>query len=167
MADLCILCSLSGPGIREGSRILILLGALSWAAWTDLRGRRISNHLILSMLCTGGMLLVLESSMDKDWTRLSEAMTGFLLGGGLCFCCYLLFRKGIGAGDVKLFAVTGFYLGRTEILPMLALSVFLAAGACAFMLILGKADRHTRVPYAPFIFLAVFIGMLEKMEWNF
>lgn len=153
---------LSDPDIREICRSLILLGGLCLAAYMDLRDRRISNRWTVSMCCAGSLLLVPEIGRSGNWTGISEAAAGFLLGGGLSLGCYLLFRGGIGAGDVKLFAVTGLCVGGTEILSVMALSVFLAAGGCVMLLVSGRAGRDTRVPYAPFVFLAVLIRWSGK-----
>lgn len=131
-------------------------------AWTDVRSRRISNRLLLYLLCAGAALLLLESGMDHEWMRIREAAAGMMLGGGLSFCCYLISRGGIGAGDVKLFAVTGFYMGRTGVLWTAWISALLAAGGCAVLLVLRKADRNMGIPYAPFVFLAVMAVLIGK-----
>lgn len=163
MTDFCSLCSLPGSAIWEMCRILLLLAGLSRAAYADLRGRMISNRLLMSMLLAEASLLVLESGLDQEWSRLWEALAGLFLGGGLCFGCYLLFRGGVGAGDVKLLAVTGCCLGVTEVLQVIVHSVFLAAGACAVMLLLKKADRETGLPYAPFVFVSVLAVLFGRI----
>lgn len=167
MADFCRISGLSGHAIWETCRCLLLSGGLAVAAWTDLRKQRISNRLLLMLLCSGALCLLLESGMDREWTRILESIGGLLTGGGVCLCCYVLSRGGIGAGDVKLFAVVGFYLGRVRVLQMGMVSVFLAAGACIAMLVSGKADRTTRLPYVPFIFLAAIMVLSGRTGWMF
>lgn len=160
--DFCRIYGLSVHDIWGGVRSLLLLGGLLRMAWTDVRSRRISNRLLLYLLCAGAALLLLESGMDHEWMRIREAAAGMMLGGGLSFCCYLISRGGIGAGDVKLFAVTGFYMGRTGVLWTAWISVLLAAGGCAVLLVLRKADRNMGIPYVPFVFLAVMAVLIGK-----
>lgn len=160
--DFCRIYGLSVHDIWGGARSLLLLGGLLHMAWTDVRSRRISNRLLLYLLCAGAALLLLESGMDHEWMRIREAAAGMMLGGGLSFCCYLISRGGIGAGDVKLFAVTGFYMGRTGVLWTAWISVLLAAGGCAVLLVLRKADRNMGIPYVPFVFLAVMAVLIGK-----
>lgn len=165
--DFCRTDGLSVHDIWEAGRSLFLLGTLFYMSWTDVRNRKISNRLLLLLLCAGGASLVLESCIDREWIRVQEAAAGMILGGGLCFLCYLLSRGGIGAGDVKLFAVTGFYMGRTDVLWMAWVSVLLAAGSCILLLFLKKADRHMRLPYAPFVFLAVIAVFIRRTGTGF
>lgn len=154
--------SLSVHDIWGGARSLLLLGGLLCMTWTDIRSRKISNRLLLYLLCAGVMLLTLESCTGREWINILEAASGMILGGGLSFCCYLISKRGIGAGDVKLFAVTGFYMGRTGILWTAWISVLLAAGSCIVLMVLKKADRNMRLPYAPFVFLAVIVVLSSE-----
>lgn len=153
--DLCETFGMSVYGIWEAGRALLLLGGLLYAAWTDVRSGRIYNRLLLLLLCAGGISLLLESCMDGEWSRVQEAAMGMVLGGALCFCCYLLSRGGIGAGDVKLFAVVGFYMGRTGALWTAWISALMAAGVCILLMALRKVNRHMHIPCAPFVLLAV------------
>ena len=167
MTDFYRISDLSGHGIWETCRCLLLSGGLAVAAWTDLRKQRISNRLLMMLLCYGALCMILESTMNREWTGILESIGGLLTGGGVCLCCHVLSGGGIGAGDVKLFAVVGFYLGRTEVLQMAVISVFLAAGACIALLVSGKADRTTSLPYAPFVFLAVVVVLSGRTGWMF
>lgn len=83
-----------------------LLGLLGAAAGTDLHARRIPNVLVLTGLAVAfavqwGLHGVGEGS--QRW------ILGLLTGGGLFFPLYLL--RGMGAGDVKLMAAVGAFVG--------------------------------------------------------
>ena len=72
------------------------------------------------------------------------------------FCCHLLTRGAVGAGDVKLLAVVGYYLGSRTIIAVIFWAVTLAAVYCVSRLVLKKTEANQAIPFAPF----VFAGML-------
>lgn len=86
---------------------LPLLALLVLAAREDARTRRIPNRLILLGLCSA---IVVRYFLEGSPGLLSVA-TGALIAGGLLFPGWLL--GWTGAGDVKLMAVSGAWLGAT------------------------------------------------------
>lgn len=125
-------------------RNLLLLGYLSYFAWSDQKTRRIQNRALLSMALLGSAAVLAEGNRAALWT---DCFHGFLLGGMLAFFCYLLAGGGLGAGDVKLVAVMGAYLGR-RILETMFVS-FLLAAVCGGFLCVRFGRR--RLPLAPFL----------------
>lgn len=112
--------------------IVALVGAV-----LDLRFRKIPNWLTLSAALLG---LLLNFSFS-GFQGLVSATLGLIAGFFLLFFVYLL--GGMGAGDVKLMAAIGAFLG-----PWLVFVTFiwmaLAGGVLAFCLILWrKAFRQT------------------------
>jgi prepilin peptidase CpaA len=86
--------------------VLSLLGAmLTIAVYTDVSRHRIPNKLTLVGLCSG---LLLQAVM----AGFPGLLTGFLGGlvGLSCFAPFYVLR-GMGAGDVKLLAAVGTFLG--------------------------------------------------------
>ena len=84
---------------------LSLICLLSVASWFDLRSRRIPTQLIVLGILVG----VLQNALVETPGRFSFGFYGFLLGFGLMFVPYVF--GWLGAGDVKLFAVVGLFLG--------------------------------------------------------
>ncbi len=131
---------------------IILLAGLAAAAWTDGRSRRIPNSLLLVLFFTRILLLICGIG------SLIASFAGMAAGGGLLFFLYLFFHSGIGAGDVKLFAVIGFYLGAEAALMVLFLAM---TGALVWGLIArhrGGRKQEKGVPIAPFALLACVIS---------
>jgi len=81
--------------------LAILLILLSASVYSDVKGRRIPNKLILLGLIPGMVLHV----SSRGISGLGEAFTGMCVGLGVFFGPYLL--GWIGAGDVKLMATVG------------------------------------------------------------
>ena len=118
------------------------LGALLVSAsWTDARERRIPNKLVLAGLLTG---FALNTAMPQGSGLFSahpggigflNAMLGAAVGLGALLPLYLL--RTMGAGDVKLMAMIGAFLGPVSILGAV-LMTFLAGGILAIAAALWK-----------------------------
>lgn len=102
---------------------------------------------------------------------------GFHVGeGGLAECSYLtasmavclagmlllsfFSRRGIGFGDVKLFALLGFWIGLKETYFILFYSILLAAIVGVLLMGMKRWNRKTRIPFAPFILVGYYIVFL-------
>lgn len=118
---------------------LLLLGRI---AAEDLKHRRIPNHLVICMFLWG----IYNRGMTGEW---SSAVKGALLAGGSMLIFYMAFRRGIGAGDVKLLTVVGFYMGGEKIWELLFV-IFLIAMVWGMLCRKGKG-----VPLAVCIFAGV------------
>lgn len=67
---------------------------------------------------------------------------------------------GVGEGDIKLFAVCGLLLGWQRILLAFVLSAVLAAVFSVILVMRGKADRKSEIPFGPFIAAACILSVL-------
>lgn len=110
-----------------------LFGALLLAACvTDLRARRIPNVLVLALGASGLLFSLVEHPIVPGAARAAGGMaTGLAI-----WLPFWLLRK-IGAGDVKLFAAAGAWLG-----PGGAVTAALAAALCGGLLTVGWLLRE-------------------------
>lgn len=136
------------------------LAVLGVATFTDLRSRRIPNWLVLPFLVIGLAI----SAWLHGWHGLGQSLEGAALG--LLLYGVLFFMGGMGAGDVKLAAAIGAWIGPLQLLYAL----FLTAMAGGLMvlgwaiykgffkdMITGAGDHLKRkMPYAP----AIAVGTL-------
>ena len=127
----------------HASTALTLLLALCLAVVTDLRSRRIPNKLVLAGILFAvavhgtAMLANLESlAGDHAWSPLTGGLTGFAA------LLPLYFVRACGAGDVKLMAMVGAFVGAKTVL-LAALYTLLAGGllSLVFMLFRGVAAQ--------------------------
>jgi prepilin peptidase CpaA len=152
----------------------VTLGAVALAAWMDLRGFRIPNSLTLPLLATG----LVYNALVGGGGPLLGSLLGVLFGGGILFPIYCL--GGMGAGDVKLLAGVGAWLGVPGIVH-----VFIGAGLAGGVYALGllalggrpgvnapqeietvvrRPDRRRRlVPFAAMIL----IGVVVAVAWSY
>ena len=107
--------------------LLFLLGAVI----TDLRARLIPNALVLAGALTG----VLLAGLHPEGIGFLRALGGLALGLAIFLPMYLL--RAMGAGDVKLMAMTGAFLGYAAIVEA-ALWVLLTGGVLALVFALRR-----------------------------
>jgi prepilin peptidase CpaA len=126
--------------------LALLAGLLGAALWHDLRTRRIPNRLVLwgtvggvllnSMLPAGAGLF----QQPFGGLGLLQSLAGAAAGLALLLPMYLL--RALGAGDVKLMAMCGAFLGPDAVLEA-ALLTFLCGGVLA--LAAALAGRRLRL----------------------
>lgn len=104
----------------KASALLGLAVLLTAAVWTDLRCHRIPNVISLGGITLG---LVFQTWLS-GWSGLATGLGGMTVGLLMLLPFYVL--KGMGAGDVKLMATVGTFLGPTNVL--LAVGLTLAVG---------------------------------------
>ncbi|SEO93667.1 leader peptidase (prepilin peptidase) / N-methyltransferase [Amphibacillus marinus] len=84
-----------------------------------------------------------------------SAPLGSIVGFGLIFIIIVVSKGGMGAGDLKYFAVLGYAFGYQAILLILMLASVYGATITGVLLIARKVDRKSKVPFGPYISLAV------------
>lgn len=119
------------------SVLSVLAVLLASAAWSDFRRHRIPNSIVFSGVLLGILLNSLLAPGLGFASRYSPGAGGlaFALGGlGLGLACLLPFYllRAMGAGDVKLMAMVGAFLGPVDVLGAV-LFTFLAGGAMALV----------------------------------
>ncbi|MGH8054134.1 MAG: A24 family peptidase [Stenotrophomonas sp.] len=110
-------------------------------AISDLTARRVSNRVLLAVLC-----VVLVAQLFGNGAAPSVA--DCLLGGVIGLAVLLPFHVigWMGAGDVKLFSTIGFLLGAKALLPIWVCAS-LAAGGHAFLVVAWPlAVRYLPIP---------------------
>lgn len=109
---------------------VILICLVAQAAVTDLAMRKIPNVLILSGLL---LAMILHLLGGQHWAPLSQWLAGTLAGFFLFLPLYLL--RAMAAGDVKLMAMVGAFVG-----PLAALQIgvlaYLIGGVMAVLMLL-------------------------------
>lgn len=140
----------------EAAFYLFFLCLLLTVSLVDLEFHRIPNVFLMTGL-VGGIILRVLNPASRNLEAWSDAGLGMLAGGGIMLVIYILGRGGMGAGDLKLMIVVGFFLGlQGTVLSLLA--GFIMGGIFGLiMLILRKMSRKEMVPFGPFLSLGAAI----------
>ncbi len=126
-------------------QIIALSLLLGTACITDIRYQKIPNLLVLTFFAAGIIYRVTCGGLIGLWGALIASACGFIP----LLIIYLF--KGIGAGDVKLFAAIGIWSSTVYVLQLMLIS-FLAAGIIGLVILISKS-----------IYLRRFILMLHTL----
>jgi prepilin peptidase CpaA len=186
---LLVIDLLSGILALAATRITVLLTLLAVATWHDVKSRRVPNILVVIGIVLGLALQTIFALRTN--TSISDALISSSAGclAGFVFLLPLYLLRAMGAGDVKLMAMVGSFLGPAAtlgatLLTMVAgglLSLVLAACtrqlgkvlANAWWMICGAAmgvvqsdkqdlapSSKAQVPYAVAIYLGTVLQLL-------
>lgn len=108
-------------------------------------------------------------SLALGWRSWESMLLGILIGGGFFLLQFILSKgRWIGGGDIRL----GFFMGVVLGFPLITIALFLAyiGGAIisVFLLLLGKKDRKSHIPFGVFLSTATFIIMFwgeDILQW--
>lgn len=128
------------------------------ASLEDIKTHKISNRLILYGLAAGFILMFSHFTVTVAF----DSIMGFLAGGGILLAVTCISRGGIGMGDVKLMACSGFYLGLYKTLECIAYSIIFCGIFGVVLLFIKGFDRKATVPFAPFIFIGVLTIFIQS-----
>ena len=119
---------------------LALIVVLLLASVFDLRRRRIPNRLLAAGLIAA---VVLHLSSGAPSALLTTFLAGFALGMLMFLPLYLL--GGMAAGDVKLMATVGAFLGPSMVFQA-SLATYICGGVLALVIVLFK--RRARAAFS-------------------
>lgn len=151
------------PGVASLSPERWLLGCLLvlfllTAASLDLSHRLIPNGLNLTAATVFATVRLLTG--QEIWFPLGAAC----FGGGALLAVALLSRGGMGGGDIKMAAAAGLAMGWPEVAAGLGLAILSGGLWSFFLLITGKVDRKTPLPFAPHLAVGFYAGYLWGEE---
>lgn len=139
--------------------------ALGWMlialSWIDVRHLLLPDAITLPTI-VAGLLVTWQLDPDQITDHALGATAGYLVFRGIALAYRVLRgREGLGAGDAKLLAAAGAWVGWAA-LPMvvLAAAVLGIAGAIAGMLRGARLHGGTALPFGPHLALALWIVRL-------
>lgn len=141
----------------------VLSAGLLMLSAVDFRLRRLPTPVVYWTGGLGALLLVVASAGSGDWRALVTAGIGGAACFVLFFAIFLAVPKGIGFGDVRLVAVCGLMLGwlGLKVVPLgLLLGFLLATIPAVALVVVGKANRKSQIPFGPYLAAGAILGSL-------
>jgi leader peptidase (prepilin peptidase) / N-methyltransferase len=154
---------------------LTLLYLLIAVTLIDLEHRIVPNTLVAVGLIIGFLfylptVLLFFTDLPNQLIinrSLIDALGGLALGGGLMLLIILVSRGGMGAGDMKLMAMIGLYVGLRGVAVVMLAAFIFGALVGIFMMIIGRATRKDALPFAPYLALATLVDVFwGKILWS-
>lgn len=138
---------------------LAMINILVIASLIDFDHLYIPNELIvIGMICSiilNGLFSVMPFKVMAQ---------GFLVGGLLMYVVYFFGKGGMGAGDVKLSAMFGMYLGPKFTVIALFFGFLSGSIIGVLLILLRKKGRKDVIPFAPFLTFGCIVSSLWGLE---
>jgi leader peptidase (prepilin peptidase)/N-methyltransferase len=131
----------------------------------DIAAYRLPNRIVLPSYPIVFALLAFAAGTDDEWSALLRAGLAmvFCLAGYLALA--LAFPGQLGMGDVKLAGLVGAACGFFSWQVLFAgvlIGFVLAAVVTAPLVTLGRIERRTRVPFAPFVLGGALLALIMR-----
>ncbi|WP_026699842.1 prepilin peptidase [Salibacterium aidingense] len=137
---------------------LLILSLLVIITISDKSAMVIPDKILLTFAVPIAVLRMTAAPLDPWW----DPFLGAALGFGLLLMIAIVSKGGMGGGDIKLFALLGFFFGWQQLLLAFFLSVFIGAVIGCVGLAAGTVKRGIPMPFGPFIaagsLLTLFFG---------
>lgn len=127
------------------------VSSLLYLSIVDIRVGVVSDKINIFIFILGFIIILIK---NYNWIN---HILGFFLVIVLFLIPFLI--KGIGGGDIKLFAVCGFFIGWKLILTSFIFAHIICSLYSIFIIIKYKATRKTSIKFVPFIAIGVFISI--------
>ncbi|SFM06214.1 prepilin peptidase [Salibacterium qingdaonense] len=131
----------------ETAAALLLLSLLLIITVSDWTSMLIPDKILLFFLPFIAVLRWSTVPLHSWWDPLAGAALGF----SLLLLIAVVSKGGMGGGDIKLFALLGFFFGWQQLLLAFFLSVAAGAVLGGFGLLTGAVKRGVPMPFGPFI----------------
>ena len=130
----------------------------------DLREKRVPNRLVAAMASAWVVIVVPQLFLHTEQTLylVFSGVAGFLLAGIVFLAVYLISRRGLGGGDVKLMAVAGLYLGFGGVLPAMLYGSVLSALTALVLIARKKIKPRDSIPLVPFLYVGMMLTMFIR-----
>lgn len=134
---------------------------LLMAAVSDYRHRIIPNKYIAAFFAVRTLLIVVQAVMTGLFVNaVIRSFVGLAAGFIVTGAAALISKKGLGAGDIKMYALVGYFTGCTDMLDILIYSTFFCALTGLALVTMKKCKMKSFLPMAPFTFAGTMVYIL-------
>lgn len=145
--------------LLEVVQYLFLWDGIFLISMIDLKIKKIPDNILIILLAIRFVGLIVSSVIYPEYalSLIFSSIIGMVIGAIIILTVLLISKGSVGAGDLKLFSIIGFYFGIQGLLQIMIYTLFPAAIFAILLLIIKKAEMKTTMPMAPFIFLGLSI----------
>ncbi|MBU3616602.1 A24 family peptidase [Polynucleobacter sp. JS-Polo-80-F4] len=141
---------------------ILLIGALMYLAYVDLRTFRLPDVITLPLILSG---LLVSGFSNQGLVSFQDSVIGAILGYTSLWLLNLLYRlaqkqDGIGMGDAKLLAALGAWFGWYSLPGVLLIASLSGLLGGLIWLRWNKQNHRSAFPFGPFLAIAGIIELL-------
>jgi len=143
---------------------VLMIGFGYVIAVVDFKSKKIPNKLLLLMLSAWIIVIfsMLIFNTDSAIALIVDSALGLLIGGGVFMLVYVASKKSLGGGDVKFMALSGLFIGFSEIIPAMLYGTILAALTGITLMLFKKLGRKDTIPLAPFLYIGILLTIFLR-----
>ena len=134
-----------GPTLDAAVAAALLAGLVAITA-IDLE-----RQIIPDVISLPGILAGILASLASGRVSWLESILGIVVGGGLFLVIIVVSGGGMGAGDMKLGAMLGAFLGWKVVLLSIFVAVVLGGALAVALMASGLRGRKDPIPFGPFL----------------
>jgi leader peptidase (prepilin peptidase) / N-methyltransferase len=120
----------------------------------------LEHQLVLDRMTYPGMALAFGLSFLPAGPGAIGSLLGGVLGLAVMALPFIVYRRGMGMGDVKLGALIGLMTGYPSVLVALLLAMVSGGLVAAVLLVSGARKRTDPIPFGPFLAAGGMVGFL-------
>jgi len=153
LADIGMLAAV--PAYLYFTAVALALGAI------DIRQHRLPAGIVNPSYVVLAVLLVFSAVAAREWSALARAAAGAAVLFAVYLAIMLVFRNGMGFGDVRFSGVLGAILGYLSwsALVVGAFAGFLFGAVVGVVCVAAGRDRRAPLPFGPFMIAGAFAGI--------
>jgi len=135
---------------------ILFFNLLYLIALIDWEEQIIPNQLILIMFVTRLFFIITEPG------HALPSLIGLFIGGGMIVILMIISKNSIGAGDAKMFAMIGFFIGSQHILSVFFYTFLLSAVIGVVLIMMRQIKWRDAIALAPFAFLGTLFDYVVR-----
>ena len=145
---------------ERGLTIDLIPALLLVAGLVAITGIDLDHQLIPDAISLPGILVGLAASILTGRPGWAESLIGVLVGGGIFLVIIVASRGGMGAGDMKMGAMLGAFLGWKLVLVAILVAILVGGALAIGVLVARRKGRKDALPFGPFLALGGTVSVL-------
>jgi leader peptidase (prepilin peptidase)/N-methyltransferase len=150
----------AAAALRFGATVDAGVAAALLAVLVALTAIDLERQIIPDVISLPGILAGALANLATGRVPWLESLMGIIVGGGVFFVIILASGGGMGAGDMKLGAMLGAFLGWKIVLLSILAAVVVGGIVAVALMASGRRGRKDPIPFGPFLAAGGASGLL-------
>ena len=154
--------------LRFGATVEAGVAAALLAVLVALTAIDLERQILPDVITLPGILAGVLANLATGRVPWLESLMGIIVGGGVFFMIILASGGGMGAGDMKLGAMLGAFLGWKIVLLSILGAVVVGGIVAVSLMASGQRGRKDPIPFGPFLAAGGVFGLLwgeRVLQW--